>query len=464
MPSSLYIKKTASILSFLSIVFVGGFAHYAHAETVLEELTIRETSGGFQNGTFLSVNGTVNIRWQAVTTGVYDTVCLNMGASGGWSGTYKLERAITNGWPTYTSAVSATSSNTMTLSGAGYGMSCFEWTDEISVTAGDTTRLTLVEVTGTQVEFGVGNVNPYPSLNGKKFVYSGSTNGATWTGYAPAIYIGKGVPADILENNRLGISGIASPSEDFQTFSTTTIPVEFVYYLDEEEAYTKYILTLYNFVTGAYSNSTGTLSSVATLQHLIQTTSLTVPNAGTYTLTIGILKPNSPHNLTVGATYDVTFNAVSQSVPVPPPIAINTTYASTSCAINFLGSFSLSECVGYLLVPSSNIYNLYGGIPTLLGTKFPFSYITSVQNTWKDLSIVNGTAPVLNYNLHDLGLGSTTPLGNLMPNFELFSEDTVTTYLNPTILDLFKSLVATVLVLLTFLNIYAHSMRLLRHT
>ena len=186
---------------------------------------------------------------------------------------------------------------------------------------------------------------------------------------------------------------------------------------------------------------------------------------GSWSVTWWLQDPTNTYG-TVGRPIETTFsiNATTSFFQTPTIQGINTSYASTSCAINFLGTFSLSECVRYLIIPSSNIYSLYGNIPKLLGSKFPFSYITSIQNTWKELTASAGTAPTLTYSLHDIGIGSTTPLGNFLPNVEIFSEATVTTYLNPTILEIFKSLVATVLIALTFLNIYAHSMRLLKHT
>jgi len=53
-------------------------------------------------------------------------------------------------------------------------------------------------------------------------------------------------------------------------------------------------------------------------------------------------------------------------------------FASTSCAINFLGTFSLSECVGYLTKPSGESLSQFSGL-TLAGS-FPFSYAYQVED------------------------------------------------------------------------------------
>jgi len=414
------------------------------------------TNAGTYTADSRLISSTNSQRWKSSSTSTLNYYCSLIGSLETWTGSYKLSLWETNGFPTYTFATELASS---TISASGYGdrWVCFDF-DAIQIENEHTYMVNMEVVSGNDLNWRGKTPSPSNSL------YVIGASASTWVGSTFFFTAGDTPYSQALENDTLGVSLIAEPSEDFDTIASTTIPIQFLYYLDTEDNYTQYVLSLYNHVTGAYTNATGTLSSTATGAHIVQNATTTVPNAGTYTLTIGIKKPNQPFSVTVGRTYDVTFNAVSQSVVAPPPAGINNTYASTSCAINFLGTFSLSECMSYLFIPSSNIYSLYGNIPTILGTKFPFSYITSVQDTWKGLNNVAGEAPVLEYNLHDIGIGSTTPLGNFLPNFEIFSEETISTYLPPTILDLFKGLVATVLVLLTFLNIYSHSMRLLRNT
>jgi len=50
------------------------------------------------------------------------------------------------------------------------------------------------------------------------------------------------------------------------------------------------------------------------------------------------------------------------------------TYASTTCAINFLGGFSLSDCMGYLFTPNESIRDKQVALQSQVQGTFPFSY------------------------------------------------------------------------------------------
>jgi len=260
---------------------------------------------------------------------------------------------------------------------------------------------------------------------------------------------------------QLGFVGSNAPS----SFEATTSPVFFdlKYYLDETVSATQYFGVLYNYDTGSSSTwGNYTLPDTTTGTFNTATQSLAILENGSYSITWWLRDPQNQYG-TVGVPHETTFsiNASSSFFQTPAIKGINSTIASTSCNINFLATFDLADCATYMTVPSSNVYGLYGSIPKLLASKFPFSYVASIQNTWKELSATASTTPTLSYNLHDIGIGSTTALGNFLPNIEIFSEATITTYLSDDILAIFRALIATVLISLTFLNIYGSVMRLM---
>lgn len=263
---------------------------------------------------------------------------------------------------------------------------------------------------------------------------------------------------------QLGFVGSYSPA----TFEATSSPVffELVYYLDTVTLATEYIGVAYNYDTGS-SVTLGkyTLPSLDRESFETATQTIAFTEDGSYSVNWFLVDPDNEYG-TVGVPVETTFsiNATSSFFETPAIRGINNDIASTSCNINFLGTFNLGDCVTYLTVPSSNVYGLYGSIPSLIGTRFPFSYIKSIQDTWKSLASTASTSPTLSYNLHDLGIGSTSAMGNFLPNITIFSKETINTYLPDPVLDIFKSLIAMVFIVLTFANIYTHTQRLIHHT
>jgi len=321
--------------------------------------------------------------------------------------------------------------------------------------------------------FAVSHANGF----GNTVRYYGSNSNVYDNGIATSTLVGAGIfgatvtLADLYFQlkgdaftEQLGFVGSYAPT----SFEATSSPVLFdlVYYLDGLSLPTEYIGVAYNYDTGS-SITLGkyTLPDTTTGAFNRATSSIAFTEDGSYSVNWWLVDPDNEYG-TVGVPTEVTFsiNATSSFFQTPAIKGIQNNIASTSCNVNFLGTFNMADCVTYMTIPSSNIYSLYGNIPKTLAGKFPFSYIASIQTTWKGLNATASTTPTLSYNLHDIGIGSTTPLGNFLPNIEVFSEATITTYLSSDILAIFRALIATVLIALTFLNIYAHTMRLMRHT
>jgi len=134
---------------------------------------------------------------------------------------------------------------------------------------------------------------------------------------------------------------------------------------------------------------------------------------------------------------------------------------ASACVFNF--DFSISDCFSYIFLPSSNLFTNYTSLPTLLSSKFPFSYFASIVATWKTLTDDNSNAsPTMALNLNDLDIGSTTPLGNFLPNFTFFSASTTKAYFPTGVFDAFKALASAALVLTLFSDIFFTTRNLIK--
>jgi len=137
----------------------------------------------------------------------------------------------------------------------------------------------------------------------------------------------------------------------------------------------------------------------------------------------------------------------------PPPFG---GYASTSCALSLNpfaeSNFQVAECAGYLFIPQSNQFSAYTSFKDTLMTKFPFSYFASAKGTWDSLQAGTANAsPTYSFALHDAGIGSTTSIGNFLPNATVFSASTTKQYFPGNTFDLLKAL-ASIAIWLTFIG------------
>lgn len=150
--------------------------------------------------------------------------------------------------------------------------------------------------------------------------------------------------------------------------------------------------------------------------------------------------------------FGLNYNDNAQHVVFPPAVF---SYSSTSCALDFSGTFSVDGCAGYLFYPTVETLQAYPTLYTSMQEKIPFSYFFSVVNTWQSLQAsTTQNLPTYAYDLHDLGIGSTSPMGNILPNFVGLSSSTVSTYLSPNIMALLKAIASAALILALFADIF----------
>jgi len=71
-------------------------------------------------------------------------------------------------------------------------------------------------------------------------------------------------------------------------------------------------------------------------------------------------------------------------------------------------------------------------------------------------------APDLSYDLADLGIGSTTPMGNILPNITVFASSTVRTYLPDAIFSVLKFLAGLAILLTLIADIFFSTKRMMK--
>jgi len=136
----------------------------------------------------------------------------------------------------------------------------------------------------------------------------------------------------------------------------------------------------------------------------------------------------------------------------------NSSFATTTGFLDSVGSsISNGMCnVGvFLFVPNTNTLSQFSNLASAVQAKFPFAYFFSAKDTLDGLvASSTSNAPTYTYNLHDLGIGSTTAVGNILPNFTVFSSSTVTAYFPAGLFDVLKSLAGLAIILTLFADIF----------
>jgi len=133
----------------------------------------------------------------------------------------------------------------------------------------------------------------------------------------------------------------------------------------------------------------------------------------------------------------------------------NLNSASSSCGTSsgFLDVGYAMCAVGvYLFVPNSATFENFTNLSNAATERFPFSWVNQISETFESLSASSSSNFInLQINLHDLGIGTTSAMGNFLPNITILSTSTIYTYITPTQWSWFQSLIA-IGIWLTFLT------------
>jgi len=260
-------------------------------------------------------------------------------------------------------------------------------------------------------------------------------------------------------------------------FATTTSPatVQFTYLVantqwspnpastNQNPNLSGYELTFRNSKTLASKNVFGSLPDTSPGIHHVST-SVSLDQSGTYYSTIILnnwisgqatsdYRQVYSSNVSAVDYFGINFNDAIQTVTVGTTTCTSAA-SSSQCAL-FSGTADLGTCASYLFVPGACAFEDYSAIPQALSNSFPFAYVASIGAAWSNLQAsTTANSPTLAFNLRDLGIGSTTALGNLQPNITVFSASTTKQYFSNGTFDALKGMAAIAIILETIYFIW----------
>jgi len=93
--------------------------------------------------------------------------------------------------------------------------------------------------------------------------------------------------------------------------------------------------------------------------------------------------------------------------------------------------FSYGICVAfsYLFLPSPQVLNEWGTLASTSAQHFPISWFYEVRDAFSGITASSSTMTEFEFSMHDLGLGSTTAIGNVLPDATIFSTSTITHFM-----------------------------------
>jgi len=125
--------------------------------------------------------------------------------------------------------------------------------------------------------------------------------------------------------------------------------------------------------------------------------------------------------------------------------SVNVASSTPQCNTGNFFSDGICGAFSFLFTPNPEIMQSFAGLPGLMETKFPFSWVVGVQNTFAGLTASSTSNMIaLTLPLHTLGVGSTTPLGlaNIVAaDVTAFSSSTIETYIPAGTWALFQTLI-----------------------
>jgi len=140
-----------------------------------------------------------------------------------------------------------------------------------------------------------------------------------------------------------------------------------------------------------------------------------------------------------------TLGSTTDAIAASSSLWQSLTLASTSisCAAGDWVQNDVCAVFSYLFVPSPSVIGNFSTLPSQLQTRFPFSWVYGVQTAFEGLtasSTSNFQSATL--DLHSLGIGSTTAIGNVLPDVSVLSTTTINTFLPAGMWNTIQELIA----------------------
>lgn len=120
---------------------------------------------------------------------------------------------------------------------------------------------------------------------------------------------------------------------------------------------------------------------------------------------------------------------------------------------------------GYLFVPTPASLQQFQQLEPTMALKAPFSFVFGTVSTWDSLTASTTlSVPEYSIDLASTGIGSTTALGNILPNqMDLLSSSTINKYLPAGVHDTLYNLAEIAIALIAVAGMYEEGKRLI-HT
>jgi len=171
----------------------------------------------------------------------------------------------------------------------------------------------------------------------------------------------------------------------------------------------------------------------------------------------------------VGATIDWTgLNATNTPITALYQSGATTTLdiIRTRCSESS-NVFSSALCASFtfLFIPDPEILNNYVALPDTLALKFPFSWYYGIKNTYDGLTASSSANMAsVGINFASVDPATSTPFGPILPNANVLSSTTISTYLTPTMLATLLALeTAAIWVIFSLFIFHDVQRRWLRH-
>jgi len=110
--------------------------------------------------------------------------------------------------------------------------------------------------------------------------------------------------------------------------------------------------------------------------------------------------------------------------------------------------FSRGICTSFafLFLPDPQTLNSFYGLASTTAEKFPISWFYGVRTAFTSAAASSSAnLAAVSISLNSLGMGSTTAIGNILPNVEVFSTSTITHFMPSGLWDVIQALMAAAL-------------------
>jgi hypothetical protein len=160
-----------------------------------------------------------------------------------------------------------------------------------------------------------------------------------------------------------------------------------------------------------------------------------------------------------GLYIPLLFSTSSAAIAASSSLWASLDLASTTVSCNSGNIFTDGLCAAgtYLFMPNPNLMNSYVQMPSVLGTKFPFSWFYGAKNALSGLS-ASSSDTFFSYSIDFSAVdpATSTAMGGILPNVYVLSTSTVSRFLPDAQRLLLRSMLGYVIWLTFMLDVFLY--------